>query len=80
MNKFIEEFQKQTKGKFNMLKFKNAEYFKDTHILRVQFNVSTFEIKSLTDSDHQEIQSAVENLFPNTEVHIDLNRTYADEK
>ncbi|MDD4839983.1 MAG: exonuclease domain-containing protein, partial [Clostridia bacterium] len=42
--------------------------------------VSTFEIKSLTDSDHQEIQSAVENLFPNTEVHIDLNRTYADEK
>lgn len=80
MNKFVEEFQKKSYGRFNMLKFIDAEYIRKSNSLRITFLVSTFEIKLLTEKDKDEIQSICEEIFSGVDVVIDYKKSYADEK
>ena len=80
MNKFMEEFEKQTNQKFRLLKLKNVEFFRETQLLRINFNVSTFEIKTISQNDIDEIQAACDRIFPNISVRIGFVRTFADEK
>lgn len=80
MNKFMEEFEKQTNQKFRLLKLKNVEFYRETQLLRINFNVSTFEIKTLSQNDIDEIQAACDRIFPNIRVRIGFVRTFADEK
>lgn len=77
---FFQEFEKLTGAKFSMLKFRDAEFFEKLNLLKVNFNISAFDIKSLTDSDKKEVLNAVEKIFPDLEVSVDYIRTFADEK
>jgi len=79
-NKFEEEFEKLSGGKYSVLKFGGAEFFRGKKELVVAFNVSAYDIKHLTDDQRDDIKNIVQSLFPGISVAVRFNRTYADEK
>ena len=77
-NKFVEIFKSKTKNKYPMLNFNSCTYYEQRRLLVVKFTVSAFEISLITESDEEEIRSAIKEIFPNVNVEVQLSRTIAD--
>ncbi len=80
MNNFILEFQKFSRGKFPDLKFRDAEFFQNQNLIVVNFLVSTYKIKTISDEQKKEILEIVKKIIPDLKVKINFVKAYADEK
>lgn len=78
MTKFYEEFLKNTKSGFPMIKYNSSTYLKDKRELTVRFIVSALDIASLTDDKKKEILAAVSKMFDGVKVNVEYIRTFAD--
>ncbi len=79
--KFVEEFQRETKGAFPMLKFCGATYYQKANELTVRFLISAFDYKNfIEDKDAQTtVQNVVAGMFGGIKTTVQYVKTYADE-
>ncbi|MBR4800080.1 MAG: hypothetical protein IK048_00150 [Clostridia bacterium] len=77
--KFIEEFNKASENKFDMLKFASATYNKQSRTLDIKFIIDAFEIRKFGDEERAEVQKICQSLFDGVKVNVAYQKSYADE-
>lgn len=79
ITKFVEEFIKETQGKFNMLKFSRASYDKTGKNLTIKFLISVYETRKFDEEEKKEVLDVCKKLFSGINVSVEYQKTYADE-
>ena len=78
MSKFFDEFKIKSSNKYPMLKFKESIYYEDRRLLVVKFIVSAYDASLITESDEAQIKKIVEEIIPDVNIDIVIERTLAD--